>query len=248
MNDTLTGRVAVVTGGAAGIGAAVLEALRARGAIAVSWDVAEGCDVRCDVTDAASVTAALTETISRYGLPTILFANAGIRGYGKINDLDIALWDRVFAVNTRGVFLSVQAVVRELIAAGTPGSIVINGSVNGLVADPGLGAYSASKAAVLHFARVAARELGEYGIRVNAVAPGPTDTPMMDDTRAIPGFREQIAANTPLGKMGEVGDVADAVLALLEMSWVTGQVLAADGGSSLATARGAAIGARGGSR
>jgi NAD(P)-dependent dehydrogenase (short-subunit alcohol dehydrogenase family) len=92
---------------------------------------------------------------------------------------------------------------------------------------------------------VAARELGQHGIRVNAVAPGPTDTPMMADTRDIPGFREQIAANTPLGRMGDPDEVAQAVVGLLQMTWVTGQVLAADGGSSLATARGAAIGARG---
>jgi NAD(P)-dependent dehydrogenase (short-subunit alcohol dehydrogenase family) len=241
----LSGRIAVVTGGSAGIGASVVHALRERGAVPVVWDVAESADVTCDVTDAGAVSAAMAATLSTHGVPSILFANAGIRGFGRIIDLDIDLWDKVFAVNTRGVFLTVQAVVREMVRAGEPGAIVINGSVNGVVADPSLAAYSSSKAAVLHFTRVAARELGEYGIRVNAVAPGPTDTPMMGDTKTIPGFREQIAANTPLGKMGAPDDVADAVIGLLQMTWVTGQVLMADGGASLATARGAAIGARG---
>lgn len=100
----------------------------------------------------------------------------------------------------------------------------------------------------MHFARIAARELGAYGIRVNAVGPGPTDTPMMADTKAIPGYREEIAANTPLGRMGTPEDILEAVVGLLQMHWVTGQLVMADGGSALCTARGASVGGRAGAR
>jgi NAD(P)-dependent dehydrogenase (short-subunit alcohol dehydrogenase family) len=244
----LAGKVAVVTGGASGIGAAVATALRAHGAVAVAWDLLSESDVHCDVTDSDSVNEAFRATQVRFGTPTILIANAGIRGAGRIIDLDVSEWDATFAVNARGVFLTVQAVVRGMVEAGLPGAIVITGSVNGVISDPGIAAYSASKAAVMHFAQVAARELGEFGIRVNAIGPGPTDTPMMSDTKAIAGYRAEIAANTPLGKMGAPEDVAQAVIGLLKMTWVTGQALLVDGGSSLSTARGASIAARGRSK
>jgi NAD(P)-dependent dehydrogenase (short-subunit alcohol dehydrogenase family) len=240
----LAGRVAVVTGGASGIGLAVAGRLRADGAHVVSWDVSQDADVVCDVTDASSVAAAMAATVSAAGIPTVLVASAGIHAGGAIVDLDVADWDRVFAVNTRGVFLAVQAFAREIIPSGEAGSVVIIGSVNGQVADPGTCAYASAKAAVMHFTRVAARELGAHGVRVNAIGPGPTDTPMMADTRNIPGYREEIASNTPLGRFGTPEDIAEAVAGLLQMGWVTGQVVMADGGSALCTARGASVGAR----
>jgi NAD(P)-dependent dehydrogenase (short-subunit alcohol dehydrogenase family) len=244
----LAAQVAVVTGGASGIGRAVAHRLQSAGARVVSWDVNQGADVFCDVSDPSSVAAAMAETVLRAGPPTVLVASAGVIGGGPIVDLDPAEWDRVFSVNARGVFLAVQAFARQLIPSGEVGSVVIIGSVNGQVADPGTAAYGSAKAAAMHFARIAAREHGSYGIRVNAIGPGPTDTPMMADTSAIPGYRDEIAANTPLGRMGAPEDIAEAVVGLLQMSWVTGQLVMADGGSALCTARGASIGARAAAR
>jgi NAD(P)-dependent dehydrogenase (short-subunit alcohol dehydrogenase family) len=244
----LNGQIAIVTGGASGIGLAAATALRAEGAQVLSWDTHADADVCCDVSDPASVAAAMRQTISAAGTATLLVASAGINAGGPITDLDVADWDRVFAVNARGVFLAVQAFARQLIAAGQEGSAVIIGSVNGQVADPGTAAYGAAKAAAMHFAKIAARELGAHGIRVNVVGPGPTDTPMMADTQKIPGYRAEIAANTPLGRMGTPEDIAEAVVGVLQMGWVTGQIVMADGGSALCTARGSSVGARAAAR
>jgi NAD(P)-dependent dehydrogenase (short-subunit alcohol dehydrogenase family) len=240
----LRGRVAVVTGGASGIGQAIAQRLRGDGAHVTAWDVHQDADIFCDVTDSSSVAAAMAETVARAGTPTVLVASAGVNGGGNIVDLDVTEWDRVFSVNARGIFLAVQAFARQVIPSHRDGSVVIIGSVNGEVADPGTCAYASAKAAAMHFARVAARELGSYGIRVNAIGPGPTDTPMMADTKAIPGYREEIASNTPLGRIGTPEDIAVAVTGLLRMGWVTGQLVMADGGSALCTARGASVGAR----
>ena len=153
--------------------------------------------------------------------------------------MDVATWDHVLGVNLRGVMLSVQAVAREIVAAKTDGAMVLISSVNGIVADPGISAYSASKAAVYHFARVAAREFGPLGIRINAVGPGPTDTPMLKPSLDKPGYRDEVLRRTPLGEVGTPDKIADAVVGLLKMDWVTGQGLMADGGSSLNTGRSA---------
>jgi NAD(P)-dependent dehydrogenase (short-subunit alcohol dehydrogenase family) len=239
----LRGRVAVVTGGASGIGAAVASELKARGAIPVVWDINDG-DVGCDVADPGSVETAMKETVDRFGTPTLLLANAGVRGAGRIVDLDCETWDRTFSVNVRGVFLSLQAVARSMIDAELTGAVVLTASVAGVLADPGVAAYSSSKAAVMHLARVAARELGANGIRVNAVAPGPTDTPMIASGKQVPGWTDAILAATPLGRLGRPADISAAVVALMELEWVTGQVLLVDGGEALSTARGMTVEAR----
>jgi NAD(P)-dependent dehydrogenase (short-subunit alcohol dehydrogenase family) len=107
------------------------------------------------------------------------------------------------------------------------------GSISGFLADRMMGHYSVSKAGVAQLVRVAARELGPFGIRVNAVAPGTTDTPMFSSTARLPGYRERVAERAALGEIGTPEGVAGAVIALLGLDWVTGQVLAADGGVSL---------------
>jgi NAD(P)-dependent dehydrogenase (short-subunit alcohol dehydrogenase family) len=230
--------VAVVTGGAAGIGEATCRLLEAEGARVVSWDVT-GAGILCDVTDPQSVKRAMVKTVDKYGIPTVLVANAGISYLAKLVDIPPEEWDRVFAVNVRGVFLSLQVVARELISNRLPGSMVIIGSVNGTVADPAHSMYSSSKAAVMHLARCAAVELGPSGIRVNAIAPGPTATPMMARALSVEGYAQRIAETTPLGRIGTAEDIADGVLSVLKCDWITGQVIALDGGSALSTARGA---------
>jgi len=243
----IAGRVAVVTGGASGIGAACAERLEKEGAKVARWDLAEAPGVvRCDVSDAASVAAALQRTVKEWGSPSLLVAAAGVTDGTDILNMTPAVWDKVLGVNLRGVMLAVQAVARAIVAAqsnngandrAAGGAMVLISSVNGVVADPGLSAYSASKAGVNHFARVAAREFGPLGIRVNAVGPGPTETPMLKGLK-LPGYREEVIRRTPLGEVGSVARIAEAVAGLLKMDWVTGQALMVDGGSSLNTGRG----------
>jgi len=234
----LQGRVAVVTGGASGIGAACVELLRQHGALPVVWDLAGTADVHRDVSDPASIAAGIKLTEERFGHPSLLVACAGIVHNGTIKDMDVSDWDRVFAVNMRGVMLSVQAVAREIMTARSDGAMVLIASVNGVVADPGLSAYSAAKAAVCHFSRVAAREFGPYGIRINAVGPGPTETPMLSRLLEKPGYRNEVVQRTALRAMGTPQLIAEAVVSLLQLEWVTGQALMVDGGSSLNTGRG----------
>lgn len=234
----IAGRVAVVTGGASGIGAACAALLEAEGARVARWDrQAGGGVIACDVADPASIAAAMEKTRAQYGAPSLLVAAAGIAEGKPILDMDVGTWDRVLGVNLKGVMLSVQAVAREIVAAKGDGSLVLISSVNGIVADPGLSAYSASKAAVYHFARVAAREFGPLGIRINAIGPGPTDTPMMTNNLAMPGYRDEVIRRTPLGEVGTTRHIAETVVGLMKMDWVTGQALMADGGSSLNTGR-----------
>jgi NAD(P)-dependent dehydrogenase (short-subunit alcohol dehydrogenase family) len=110
---------------------------------------------------------------------------------------------------------------------------VMTGSVSGFLADRNMSHYNSSKAGVVQLARIAAAELGPRGIRVNVIAPGTTDTPLFARTDAVPGYRDALAARTPLGAVGSADDVAAAAVALAQLRWVTGQVLVADGGVSL---------------
>lgn len=235
----LRGRTAVVTGGASGIGAAVKMRLDAEGVRAVSWDVAGDCDIRCDVSDERSVAEAWEATVELAGVPTILAAVAGIIRPGRLLDTSVDDWDATFAVNVRGIFLCMRAVAKGIIKAGLDGSIAMISSLNSVLSDPGVGAYSASKAAVAHLARVAAVEFGPHGIRVNAIGPGPTATPMNAANLATPSWAPDVVAATPLGLMGTPELVADAVVGTMRMGWVTGQAFLADGGAALVSARGA---------
>jgi NAD(P)-dependent dehydrogenase (short-subunit alcohol dehydrogenase family) len=235
-----TDRVAVVTGGASGIGAASAEALRAEGATVVTWDLSDGADIRVDTSDEASVVAAADETVGRFGAPSLLVAAAGVPGpSAPVNELDFAQWTRTFGVNIHGVFLSVREVSRRAIEADLDGSFVLISSVQGTIADPSLAAYSSTKAAVNHFARVAAIDLGQHGIRVNAVGPGPTSTPMTAPLAASATWTREVEDVTPLHAVGQPEQIAAAIVNLMRADWITGQVVNVDGGSSLMTARGA---------
>ena len=232
----LRNRTAVVTGGASGIGAACVDLLRQKGARPVIWDVspAAGDAIQCDTTSADAVAAAMEQTVARFGRPTLLVAAAGRGGAGgNLMDIDVEEWDRMFAVNARGVMLSLQAVARQAIAAGQGGSIVLLSSIHGSLSYEKLAAYSATKAAVNQMARIGARELGPHGIRVNAVGPGPTETPMLGHRLERPGYRDSVIARTPLREFGTPQSIAQSIVGLMEMDWVTGQVILADGGCSL---------------
>ena len=234
---TLQNRVAVVTGGSSGIGAACMELLEIEGVKAVSWDIAGKNGPRCDVSDPKSVGAAMEWTLKNVGSPSLLVASAGMPTGGPLIDMIPEEWDRTFAVNTRGVMLALQAVARTTRDAKSDGSMVLVSSVNGYIADPGVGAYGASKAAVFHLARIAARELGPSGIRVNAVGPGPTETPMLKSLLDNATFRDEVIRRTALREVGTPERVAEAIVGLMKLDWITGQAIMVDGGSSLNTGR-----------
>jgi len=226
-------RIAVVTGGSSGIGAAVVGALRAAKARPVIWDIADGAEIPCDVSNAGAIRTAMQRTLETAGPPTLLVTCAGTGSSTPVVEMSVEEWDRVQNVNLRGTMLCVQAVVRELMARELEGAIACISSLSSRFVDPGMSAYSASKAGVEALVRTAATELGPRGIRVNSVAPGVTETPILGSYLDLPGFEPRARERTPLGRMGQPADIAEAVMALLQMDWVTGQVLDADGGLGL---------------
>ena len=229
----LAGVPAVVSGGHSGIGAAVVRALAARGARPVVWDIAPGAEIACDVSSPDAVREAMRRTLERGEAPRVLVSCAGIGSLAPLLVMTPEEWDRVLAINLRGPMLCMQAVARELVTRRQPGAIVCISSISARFVDPGMSAYSASKAGLEVLARTAASELGAHGIRVNCVAPGVTDTPLLGRNMQLPGFVERARQRTALGRVGQPADIAGAVLALLEADWVTGQVLDADGGVGL---------------
>jgi NAD(P)-dependent dehydrogenase (short-subunit alcohol dehydrogenase family) len=234
----LDGAVALVTGGASGIGAATVVQLREAGARVAVLDVqAQEGDgdlaIKCDVGDEREVVAGVQRVVDELGTPAAGVLAAGIGGMSPILNMSAEEWDRVQRVNLRGVFLCLREAARAIVAAEQPGAIVAVGSVSGIVSDRGIVHYSTTKAAVHQLARVAAAEMGEHGIRVNAIAPGCTDTPMFAVTDQLPGYRDMVSKRAALGRVGTSEEVAAAIVALLGLDWVTGHVLVADGGITL---------------
>jgi NAD(P)-dependent dehydrogenase (short-subunit alcohol dehydrogenase family) len=236
---SLQGQIAVVTGGAGGIGLAVAKQLKAAGTQVVTWDLLDGADIRCDVSDPQSVEAALDSTVASAGVPSILVCSAGITGHAALVDTSVSDWDRILDINLRGAFLCLQVAARAMIAAGHGGSVVLLSSTAATLADPEMVPYSVSKAGVNQLARVAAVELGKHGIRVNSISPGPTETRLTQRTLSNDAYRDLVVETTPLAKVGTPELLADAILHTLEMEWVTGQNIIADGGTTLVTPRGA---------
>lgn len=225
-------RRAIVTGGASGIGKATTDRLRANGVDVVVWDI-EGGDIHCDISDPDSVSAAITQTVAEGGTPDRLVACAGIGASGLLLEQATADWQRVIDTNLTGTWLTMRAVAAAMIDARTAGSIVAVSSISGTLADRDMGAYCVSKAGIDMLVRVAAAEWGAHGIRVNAVGPGVTRTPMLAKPEQLPGWVDGLTERTALGRLGEPDDIAEAIVAVLEMSWVTGQIVFADGGLAL---------------
>jgi NAD(P)-dependent dehydrogenase (short-subunit alcohol dehydrogenase family) len=235
----LSGAGAIVTGGASGIGAATVAALQAAGARVAVLDMhdapAANISLPVDVGDEEQLTAAVRAAADRLGGLDVAVVNAGIGGMAPILDLSTEEWDRVMRVNLRGGFVTVRECARAMVARERPGAIVAVTSVSGFLTDRAMAHYSVSKAGLAALVRVAARELGPHGIRVNAVAPGTTDTPMFAATDQLRGYRERVASRAALGRVGSAAEVAQAIVALCTLDWVTGQIVAADGGVSLAS-------------
>jgi len=231
---------AIVTGGSSGIGRAIVDRLLEGGARVANLDVNEppgesGAEhVACDVTDEGAVIDAVGQAVQSLGGLDRAFVNAGIGGVGAIVDLTGDDWDRLHAVDLRGAFLTLREAAKAMLTGGHGGSIVVTSSVCGFLTDRRMAHYNSAKAAAISLARVAAAELGPRQIRVNVIAPGVTETPMARTTDAtLVGYRAAVTARTPLGGFGDPRDVAEAAIRLADLRWVTGQVLAVDGGVSL---------------
>ena len=241
MNLNLQDKVVIVTGGAAGIGRATAAAFEREGATAVVWDVTT--EPKIDVTSRESVEAAVAAVMAKHGRIDVLVNNAGILRDAQLvkykdgevtGMMDDAAFDAVVNVNLRAVFVCTRAVVPHMIKAGR--GVVLNASsIVGLYGNFGQTNYAATKAGVISFTRTWARELGKYGIRVNAVAPGFIGTEMV---RAMPQkVVDNMAAHTPLARLGEPGEVANAYVWLASdaASFVHGAVLSVDGGLVMGT-------------
>lgn len=231
--STDVGGSAVVVGGASGIGAAVAARYRAADRPVLVWDVRGDADVECDVTDEAQIDAALAATLAHFGTtPTEITITAGIGHSGLLTEVERTDWDRVLAVNLTGPWLVMRAWARHFTERGLEASIVATSSVSARLVDRSMGAYCTSKAALSMTVRVAAAEWAP-AIRVNAVGPGVTATPMLGNAPVDSGWLKDVAGRTALGRLGTADDIAEAVLALHGLGWITGQVLEVDGGLSL---------------
>jgi NAD(P)-dependent dehydrogenase (short-subunit alcohol dehydrogenase family) len=223
---------AVVTGGGSGIGSAVAARLRGAGQTVVVWDIKDG-DIDCDISDPDSVSAAADQTVADHGAPDRLVACAGIGASGLLLEQTHTDWQTVIDTNLTGTWLTMRAVAQAMVDAGRGGSIVAVSSISGTLADRDMGAYCVSKAGIDMLVRVAAAEWGAHGIRVNAVGPGVTRTPMLAKPEQLPGWVDGLTERTALGRLGEPDDIAEVIVSVLEMSWVTGQTVFADGGLAL---------------
>lgn len=187
------------------------------------------------VASADDVAAAFDAATSAFGTPQMVVNNAGWANMSLIVDTPESDWDQVFDVCAKGTFLCTREAARRLLAEKLPGAVVNISSINYEFATDGICHYAAAKAAVSQFTKVAAAELAPSDIRVNAIAPGLTRTPMSEGGFLDGRMGEEFVAHTPLGRFGEPDDIAQVVMILLseQAGWVTGVTLAVDGGSHI---------------
>jgi NAD(P)-dependent dehydrogenase (short-subunit alcohol dehydrogenase family) len=235
----LDGKIAVVTGGLSGIGDAVARRMVAEGATVIAADLAtdathlgEGrlAPFRADVADPADIDALVQAVLARHGRIDCLVNSAGIGQDIPFLDTPLATFDRIMAVNLRGTFIVGQAVARAMRETGG-GAIVNVASVAGMAGLVGRSAYGGSKGGVVVLSKVMAVDLAAYGIRVNVLAPGPVETPLVARMHNA-AIRKRYADAIPLRRYGQPEEMAGAVVFLCsdDASYVTGHVLAVDGG------------------
>ncbi len=240
-----------ITGGASGIGLAMAEAFLAQGALVTLADrAAEAAETAraglqsaldepeqrvwamgADVVQAAELAQAVTAAARAMEGLDVVIANAGIGVVKPFLDTTPEEFEAVHAVNTRGVFHTLRAGAREMIARGQGGTLLVNASVTGLRASANRTAYGSSKAAVINLAQIAALELAPQGIRVNTICPGPVDTPLTREMHD-PGTRHEWESRVPMHRYGSPAEIAALAVFLASpaASYITGQAIAVDGG------------------
>lgn len=259
MSKQMKGRVAIVTGGATGIGRVTALAFAKEGVkVVVTTDAnvtgaeetvalikdsgGEACFIQCDVSNAGDVSALVERTVETYGALDFAYNNAGIGPDGKripltpIVDQPDDVWDRHIAVNLTGVFLCMKYEIRQMIKQGK-GAIVNCSSVQAIKPVPGMSAYVASKTGLVGLTKVAALENAGTGIRVNAICPGPTGkTSLMDNLLSSnPAIEQRMKETVPLHRMADPAEMAQAVIWLCSdaASFVTGHIMPVDGGMTV---------------
>jgi NAD(P)-dependent dehydrogenase (short-subunit alcohol dehydrogenase family) len=249
MTRELEGKVALVTGGTSGIGreTAVLFAKTGARVVVAGRRETEGKEtvemvraaggdglfVKTDVSKASEVEALIQTTTDRFGRLDVAFNNAGIEGVlTPIVRQSEEDWDRTIEINLKGVWLCLKYEIRQMLKQGGNGAIVNTASITGLVGAIGAAAYSASKHGVIGLTQTAALENAKSGIRINAVCPGFTETPMADRVLRVPAVHKYVLSCHPIGRLGRPAEIAEAVVWMCSdrASFMTGQSLVLDGG------------------
>jgi D-sorbitol dehydrogenase (acceptor) len=258
MSERLANRHALLTGAAGGIGLAVVEAFVREGARCTIVDVgAQPSDgvravlaahpgqahyVQADVTQRASIAAMMAAARQRFGTVHLLFNNAAVFDLAPLLDSDEASYERLFAVNVKGMFFVMQAVLKDMVAAGVEGAVINLASQAGRRGEALVSHYCATKAAVISYTQSAALAMAPHRIRVNGIAPGVVDTPMWAHVDALFARHEHLPIGekkkavglaVPLGRMGRPDDIAGAAVFLAsdEARYITAQTLNVDGGN-----------------
>ncbi len=245
----LDGKVAIVTGGASGIGKAIVEAFVAEGARVIVGDLDNGGigaligqlghnqvdGALVDVRDEVAVERMVEQAFRRFGRLDIAVNNAGVGGFSPIQSYALDDWNRVLGISLTGTFLCIKHQASRLIKQGQGGSIINIASLNAIQPTEGFAAYCSAKAGVAMLTKVAALELGRHGVRVNAIGPGLIHTPATAGMTALPGLEDAFIHEAPIGRAGEPEDVAKLAVYLAsdDSSLMTGQTLYIDGGASL---------------
>lgn len=237
--------IALVTGGAQGIGYACAEALAEDGAKLILCDInAEGVEaaakklgngtvgLMCDMGDTTQIAAMFDKIEAEHGPVEILVNNAGISLPGDFLDTPLENFQKVIDINLTGVFFATQRAAKTMVAQKIEGAIVNMSSVNAVVSIPSIPAYCASKGGVMQLTKATSLALAPYNIRVNAVGPGSIDTEMMAGVNSNPEAMERVMSRTPLKRIGEPRDIGDAVafLASKKAKYITGETIYIDGG------------------
>lgn len=258
MNSRLENKHALLTGAGGGIGLAVAQAYLAQGARCTLVDIAPTAPaavapllaahagrvqyISADITKAAQIDAMIAAAEERFGVPQVLFNNAAVFDLAPLLESDEAMYDRLFAVNVKGLFFVMQKVLARMVASEVRGAVINMASQAGRRGEALVSHYCATKAAVISYTQSAALAMAPHGIRVNGISPGVIDTPMWQHVDSLfaryeglaPGEKKkQVGLAVPLGYMGAPADIAGAAVFLAsdEASYITAQTLNVDGGN-----------------